>query len=192
MLIMTDDLYPWGGEFTACSPQGCIAVVLLNIQYIPPESVAIYGSLKTENIGIEKIIANTISNPFIRYLILCGEDIRGHRSGSSLIALHKNGIDQNHRIIDAPGAIPYIENLNEQAIKRFQTQLTIINLIGVTKKEQIDQVITECIQKMPPSFGEPYIAIRIKPKATVTLMDNRALHSRIIIDYLGNVKKRGM
>ncbi len=120
---MAEEYYPWGGEFTTCSPNGCVAVVLLNIQYTPPESVAIYGRLKTENIGVEKIVANTISNPHIRFLVICGDDIRGHRSGSSLLALHKNGIDSNHRIIDAPGAIPYIENLKEDAIKRFQGQL---------------------------------------------------------------------
>ncbi|HIG99089.1 MAG TPA: hypothetical protein HA258_00770 [Thermoplasmata archaeon] len=188
---MTEGFYPWGGEFTICAPQGCIAVVLLNIQYTPPESVAIYGPLKTENIGIEKIIANTISNPWIRFLILCGDDIRGHRSGSSLVALHKNGIDHNHRIINAPGAIPYIENLNIEAIKRFQAQLTIVDLMGETQKEKIDGIIAEYIHKAPPSFGEPFIAIRIKPQTTVTLTDNRALHSRILIDYLGKVKKRG-
>lgn len=188
---MTDEYYPWGGEFTACAPQGCVAVILLNIQYTPPEDVAIFGSLKTENIGIEKIIANTISNPWIRFLVICGDDIRGHRSGSSLIALHKNGIDHNHRIIHAPGAIPYIENLKENAIKRFQAQMTVIDLIGEKEKEKIDDIITDCIRKSPPSFGEPYIAIRLKPQATVNLTDNRALHSRILIDYLGKIKKRG-
>ena len=188
---MTDGYYPWGGEFTICSRQGCVAVVILNVQYTPPPSVAIYGPLRTENIGIEKIIANTISNPWIRFLVLCGDDIRGHRSGSSLIALHKNGIDSNHRIIHAPGAIPYIENLKEEAIKRFQAQLSVIDLIGEKEKEKIDAVIGECIKKSPQSFGEPYIAIRLKSQTTVTLTDNRALHSKIIIDYLGKVKKRG-
>jgi tetrahydromethanopterin S-methyltransferase subunit A len=189
--FMTEDYYPWGGEFTACSPKGCVAVVLLNIQYNPPETVAIYGRLKTENIGIEKIIANTISNPYIRFLIICGDDIRGHRSGSSLVAVHKNGIDHNHRIIDAAGAIPYIENLKEEAIKRFQKQLNVIDLIGEKEKEKIDMMIIDCIRKSPLSFGEPYIAIRLKPEATVNLTDNRALHSRIVIDYLGNVRTRG-
>jgi tetrahydromethanopterin S-methyltransferase subunit A len=188
---MTEECYPWGGEFTTCSPHGCIAVVLLNIQYIPPNSVAVYGSLKTENIGVEKIIANTISNPFIRFLVLCGDDIRGHRSGSSLIALHKNGIDANHRIINAPGAIPYIENLKEEAIKRFQEQLEVVDLIGITEKEKIDSVIVQHVEKSPPSFGEPYIAIRIKPESSVSLTDKRALHSKIVLNYLGNVKKRG-
>jgi len=188
---MTDEYYPWGGEFTACSPQGCIAVVLLNIDYTPPTNVAIYGRLKTENIGIEKIIANTISNPHIRFLLLCGDDIRGHRSGSSLLALHKNGIDQNHRIIDAPGAIPYIENLKEEALQRFRAQLSMIDLIGEKNTGKIDTIIAKYAQKSPPSFGEPYIAIRIKPEAIINLTDKRALHSRIILDYVGKVKKRG-
>jgi tetrahydromethanopterin S-methyltransferase subunit A len=188
---MTEDYYPWGGEFTAGAPHGPIAVVLLNIKYCPPDSVAIYGSLKTENIGVEKIVANTISNPFIRYLVVCGEDIRGHRSGSSLIALHQNGIDTNHRIIDAPGAIPYIENLDKAAIRRFQQQLTIVNLIGVTEKQKIDAAIADCVEQSPPCFGEPYIAIRIKPESVLSMSDKRALHSKIIIQYLGTIKKRG-
>jgi tetrahydromethanopterin S-methyltransferase subunit A len=188
---MAEEYYPWGGEFTACSPNGCVAVVLLNIQYTPPESVAIYGRLKTENIGIEKIVANTISNPHIRFLVVCGDDIRGHRSGSSLLALHKNGIDNNHRIIDAPGAIPYIENLKEDAIKRFQDQLDVVDLLGEKEKEKIDKIIADCTKKSPSSYGEPYIAIRIKPETTVSLTDKRALHSKIIIDYMGKVRKRG-
>ena len=187
---MVEDYYPWGGEFTACSPEGCIGVVLLNIQYNPPESVAIYGRLKTENIGIEKIVANTISNPNIRFLVICGDDIRGHRSGSSLLALHKNGIDSNHRIIGAPGAIPYIENLEEEAIKRFQKQITIVDLMG--EKEKIDSIIADLTNGAPSSYGESYIAIRIKPKMTVSLTDKRALHSKIVISYLGKVKKRGV
>lgn len=188
---MSEERYPWGGEFTIGSPQGNIAVVLLNTQYVPPRTVAIYGRLKTENIGVEKIIANTISNPFIRFLVVCGDDIRGHRSGSSLVALHKNGVDENHRIIDAPGAIPYIENLSQEAIRRFQQQLAIVNLIGVKEKEKIDAAIEDCHKTSPSSFGEPYIAIRIKPEPSVSLSDKRALHARIILDYLGNVKKRG-
>lgn len=188
---MTDEYYPWGGEFTVGASTGCVAVVLLNIHYEPPKTVAIYGRLKTENIGIEKIVANTISNPFLRFLVICGDDIRGHRSGSSLIALHKNGIDQNHRIIDAPGAIPYIENLKEEAIKRFQAQLNIVDLIGEKDIARIDTIINDCTQKSPPSFGEPYMAIRLKPETTIDVTDNRALHSRIIIDYRGKIKKRG-
>ena len=188
---MENEYYLWGGEFTACSPNGCVAVVILNIDYTPIEKVAIYGSLKTENIGIEKIVANVISNPHIRYIVVCGDDIRGHRSGSSLVALNKNGIDEQHRIIDAPGAIPYIENLNDEAIERFQKQIEVVNLIGINNKNDIDKAIDHCIVKSPPSFGKPYIAIRITPEATTLLDDKRALHSKIVMNYMGKIKKRG-
>lgn len=187
---MKEEYYPWGGEFTTCKPDSCVAVVLLNIEYIPLDKVAIYGPLKTENIGIEKIVANVISNPHIRYLVVCGDDIRGHRSGSSLIALNKNGIDKHHKIIDAPGAIPYIENLNEEAIERFRSQIKVINLLGAKDKKSIDKAIEDCISKSPLSFGQPYIAIKITPKTT-TLTDKRALHSKIVMSYMGKIEKRG-
>jgi len=188
---MEQEYYPWGGDFTACNPQGCVAVVLLTVEYTPDEFVALFGSLKTENIGVEKIVANVISNPHIRFLVVCGEDIRGHRSGSSLLALHKNGIDTQHRIIDAPGAIPYIENLNKEAITRFQQQITIVDLIGTTDKVAINETITKHHESDPLPFGEPYIAIRIAAPKQTTISDKRALHSKIIINYMGMVKKRG-
>jgi len=188
---MSHEYYPWGGEFTECKPDGCVAVVILNVNYIPPKNVAIYGHLKTENIGIEKIVANVISNPNIRYLVVCGDEIRGHRSGASLVELNLNGIDETHKIINAPGAIPYIENLNDEAIDRFCKQVEIVNLIGIKNKNEIDEQINNCISKSPNSFGEPYIAIKIVQDNKISLNDKRALHSRIIIDYLGKIKKRG-
>lgn len=187
---MSDEYYPWGGDYTIGDNKSCVAVVLLNIDYTPPTDVAIYGHLKTENIGVEKIVANTISNPHIRYLVVCGEEIRGHRSGGSLVMLHKNGIDEQHRIIDAPGAIPYIENLDEDAIHRFQEQIEVINLIGVTDENRIDEEIRRCIEEKPPSFGKPYIAIKITTVSSKRTGDKKALHSKVIINYLGKVKKR--
>jgi tetrahydromethanopterin S-methyltransferase subunit A len=187
---MNQEYYPWGGEFTACSPNGCVAVILLNIDYKPYEGVAIYGSLKTENIGIEKIVANVISNPNIRYLVVCGNDIRGHRSGMSLIALKKNGIDKQHKIINAPGAIPYIENLNDEAIERFRNQIEIIDLLGVTDKKKLDRKIDSLSEKSPPSFGDPYIAIKIIDEKSVKLNDKRALHSKILFNYMGKIERR--
>ncbi len=190
MRNMTNKYYPWGGEFTACKDNGSVAIVLLNIEYTPPDTVAIYGSLKTENIGIEKIVANTISNPNIRYILICGEEIRGHRSGLSLIRLSENGIDKNHRIINAPGAIPYIENLDENAIDRFQKQITVIDMIGEKNKIKIDKKINELIKKSLSPYGESYIAIKFVTKTTI-INDKRALHSKIYVDYLGKIKKRG-
>lgn len=185
-----DELYPWGGEFTACKSTSTVAVVLLNSSYIPPKSVAIYGYLKTENIGIEKIIANVISNPNIRYLIVYGEDIRGHRSGQSLISLYQNGINEHHKINGAQGAIPYIENLDKEAISRFQKQVEVIDLIGTHDEHLITNIIEKYLAKNSGSFGKSYIAIRLVKHSSATLDDKRALHSKIIIDYMGHIKNR--
>ncbi|MCK5258119.1 MAG: hypothetical protein KAJ69_01270, partial [Thermoplasmatales archaeon] len=136
-------------------------------------------------------VANVISNPHIRYLIVCGDDIRGHRSGSSLVALQKNGIDEQNKIIDAPGAIPYIENLTMEAIDRFRNQIEIVDLLGIKDKRSIDKAVHNNTVKSVPPYGEPYIAIRIKPKTMVNLDDKRALHSKIVINYMGKVEKRG-
>jgi len=189
---MKNSFYPWGGEFTVCSFNSCIAVVLLQTNYTPPRDVAVFGPVKTENIGIEKIVANVISNPNIRYLLICGDDIRGHLPGSTLVALHKYGTDKENRVINAPGAIPYIENLEAEAVERFRKQVEILDLIGVRKNEKIDAVVRDCIKKSPPSFGSPYIAIKIMAKHRWAVTDDkRALHSKIVIDYMGKIKGRG-
>ena len=187
---MNKKYYPWGGEFESLNDKGSVAVVLLNINYVPPDFIALYGPLKTENIGIEKIVANVISNPNIRYLVICGNDIKGHNSGKSLIALKENGIDKQHRIINSPGAIPYIENLNYEAIERFRNQIEIIDLLGITDKKKLDNVIEKLSAKPPPAFGEPYIAIRIIAESPIKLNDKRALHERIVMNYMGKVKRR--
>ncbi len=186
---MEQKYYPWGGEFVECNPESSVGVVLLDIDYKPSKNVAIYGKLKTENIGIEKIVANVISNPHIRFLVVCGNEIRGHRSGESLISLNKNGIDKKNRIIDAPGAIPYIENLDKKAIKRFQKQIKIINLLNKTDKKLIDKKSDLLDKKIKP-LDKPYIAIKIEQNKT-KINDKRAIHSKIVVDYIGRIKKRG-
>jgi tetrahydromethanopterin S-methyltransferase subunit A len=187
---MSKDYYPWGGEFTVCTLDSNTAVVLLNTDYTPSKKVAVYGPLKTENIGIEKIVANVISNPNIRFLVICGAEIRGHRSGESLVCLNKYGIDDKNRIKNAPGAIPFIENLDKKAINRFQKQIKIVDLIENTDKETIDIQIKNLLNTKTEPMDKPYIAIKIVTEKK-SISDKKALHSKIKIDYLGKIKKRG-
>ena len=77
-------------------------------------------------------------------------------------------------------------------LERFQKQIEIIDLLDIKDKEIIDKEIENYISKSPPCFGEPYIAIQIKPEVTANLDDKRALHSKIVFNYLGKVEKRGM
>ncbi|MDY3203337.1 MAG: tetrahydromethanopterin S-methyltransferase subunit A, partial [Methanocorpusculum sp.] len=70
---------------------------------------ALAGSCKTENLGIEKVVANVISNPNIRFVLLCGTEVKGHLSGQSIEAMHKNGVEGG-KIVGSTGAIPFLEN----------------------------------------------------------------------------------
>ncbi|HIH71081.1 MAG TPA: tetrahydromethanopterin S-methyltransferase subunit A, partial [Methanothermobacter thermautotrophicus] len=131
---------------------------------VPVEAgAAIAGPCKTENLGIEKMIANLISNPNIRFLILCGSEVQGHITGQSIEALHQNGVDPDKRnIIGATGAIPYIENIPDEGIERFQKQLEIVNLIDVEDADAIKAKVKECIEKDPGAFEEEAMVIKVE------------------------------
>ena len=44
---------------------------------------ALCGPCKTENLGLEKVIANVIANPNIRFMLFCGTEVKGHLSGQT-------------------------------------------------------------------------------------------------------------
>jgi len=179
-------LYPWRGEFTVGNADSQIAIDTLSSKFdLPQEKVAIWGQHKTENLGIEKIIANVVSNPNIRYLILCGDEVRGHRSGQSIQALHANGIDENGRIIHARGAVPYIENVPPEAIARFREQVEIIDMIDITDRSEIMAKIDELAAKKKPAFGEPIIVEfveREKSSQMKSLSGKIRLHKDLLVD----------
>jgi tetrahydromethanopterin S-methyltransferase subunit A len=177
-------VYPWRGEFCVGNPESQVAVVTLADRLaLPADKVAIWGQMKTENLGIEKVVANVVSNPNLRYLVLCGEEVRGHRSGQSLLSLHGSGYDENGRIIGARGAVPYIENLPREAVERFRVQVEIIDLIGVKDIGRILARMSELPSKEP--FGEPYIVEfveREKGRRMVSLSGKISLHKDLLVD----------
>ena len=154
------------GDYIVGDPESPVAATTLasHIEDVPVEAgAAIAGPCKTENLGIEKMIANLISNPNIRFLILCGSEVQGHITGQSIKALHANGVDpESGRIINATGAIPYIENMPDEAIERFQKQLEIVNLIDVEDADAIKAKVKECIEKDPGAFEEEAMIIKVE------------------------------
>jgi len=80
-----------------------------NLVRVAVESgAALAGTLQTENIGIEKVICNTVSNPNIRYLIVCGPESPGHLVGDAILALPRNGLDDKKRIIGTEAPTTYL------------------------------------------------------------------------------------
>ena len=140
---------PWPpvrGDYLVGDPNTGVAVTTLASPLLV-SGAAIVGQCKTENLGVEKIVANVISNCNIRFLIICGVESKGHLPGDTILALHKNGIDEQGRIIGSKGAIPFIQNLPPQAIKRFQDQVELIDCIGL---ENMDEIREARLQVQPP------------------------------------------
>lgn len=152
------------GDYTIGNPRSRIVVVTLASQINPSPEAALWGSSKTENLGVEKIIVNTISNSNIRYILICGKESRGHLAGHSLLAIHANGIDEKGRIIGSEGAIPFIENISRAAIKRFQQQVIILDRIGLTNLKEIMKIVRRYKDRGEVYPEEPLIAISQKKR----------------------------
>jgi tetrahydromethanopterin S-methyltransferase subunit A len=120
------------------------------------ENIAIAGYCETENIGIEKIIKNIITNPHIRYLVVCGNEsaleVMGHLSGQAIVSLRENGISDKGRIIGAKGKRPILKNTTSEQVKQFQSQIKIINLIGSNSLDEIADAIHMCLSKKAGRF----------------------------------------
>lgn len=103
-------------------------------------SIAVTGRLLSENKGIDSLIQNVISNNNIKTIVLCGNEVSGHKSGHSLLALHKNGINNDGRIIESNSPEPIL-NASKNDVDKFRNQIKIINLIGTTNFSEIDKLI---------------------------------------------------
>lgn len=155
---------PLRGDYVVGDPESRVAVVTL-ASNLRVENAAISGTCKTENLGIEKIVANVISNSNIRFLVICGAESKGHLPGNTLIALHENGIDEQGRIIGSKGAIPFIQNLKIEAIKRFQDQVQLIDRIGLEDEEQIRLLAEDYGREGEPYPEEPFQAVKRRARS---------------------------
>ena len=121
------------------------------------EGLSIVGSLHTENLGIEHLIRNTLANPHIRFLIVCGEDTRkaiGHLPGQSLLALMEHGIDENMRIINAKGKRPLLKNIYYEHVEAFRRQVQAIDQIGNSDVSTLLDLITAAAVQDPGPFAD--------------------------------------
>lgn len=154
------------GDYVVGDPESPVAAATLasHIEQIPVDAgAAIAGPCKTENLGIEKMMANLISNPNIRFLVLCGSEVQGHITGQSIEALHANGVDpEKRKIVNATGAIPFIENIPDEGIERFQQQLEIVSIIDTEDAAAIQSKIKECIEKDPGAFEEEAMVVKVE------------------------------
>ena len=114
-----------------------------------PNGMCVVGKTETENIGIEKIIQNTLAAPSIRYLLLCGEDSQGHFSGQTMLSLFENGVNERMRVVGSKGKRPILANTAPQAVAAFTNQVEIIDMIGCTDVDEIIRKIETLAAQEP-------------------------------------------
>lgn len=144
------------GEYFVLDREGSIAVSTLASNDLPeklaqlrPRGLAIVGRTETENIGIDKVIKNIVTNPCIHTLIVAGQEPKGHMSGQALLALAENGVDERQRIIGAKGKRPYLRNVTPQEVEHFRQQVRVVDLIGCDDAERIAAEVEARAQASP-------------------------------------------
>jgi len=143
---------PIPGEYFAfCDGPSCpVAVSTLTcielaetLAKMRPEGLCIVGKTETENIGIDKVIKNIITNPTIHFLIVAGKDPDGHHSGKTFLALAKNGVNGDMKVIGSPGKRPILKNVSLFEVESFRRQVQVIDMIGCEDAEMIADKINE-------------------------------------------------
>jgi tetrahydromethanopterin S-methyltransferase subunit A len=173
---------PLPGDYQVVRYHAPVAVCSLNSDALArrlakraPEGLAIAGTLHTENLGIERIILNTIANPNIWFLILCGEDARqaiGHLPGQSLESLFANGLDDRMRILGALGKRPFLKNVTPEQVDAFARQIALVPRIG----EQDEAVILNDIDVASARSPGPFEGAPVKlPVETIRANEPRHL-----------------
>lgn len=140
------------GSYFVTDPDAPVAVTTLGsvalaeaVSWNPPAGLCIVGKVETENIGIEKIIKNVVSNPAIRYLICAGNEPPRHLTGATLMALFANGMDGRKRIPGSPGMRPVLPNTSAAEVQAFREQVQLIDMIGCTDVSAIHARIAELV-----------------------------------------------
>jgi len=147
------------------------------------EGLAIVGTLHTENLGIERLIKNTLANPHIRFLIVCGEDTHqaiGHLPGQSLQSLFEHGVDAQGRIHNARGKRPVLKNITAEEIQAFLDQIALVPLLGEEREDVIVRELERCHRRDPGPYA---CAVRGRSVETV----QAAEPERLTLDPAGFV-----
>ena len=155
----TDGWPPLPGEYQVIRFTAPVAVCTLHSKELVPDVVraaprglSIVGSLQTENLGIERIVENVVSNPNLRFLVLCGNDTPGtvgHFPGQSLMSLAHNGTDELGRIQGAKGKRPSAKNLDRAALSHFREHVEVIDAIGINDVSRIAHHVEACEGRDP-------------------------------------------
>src|SRR3989344_524520 len=110
----------------------------LRDKFLPLPDYAIIGNMYY-NEGINYLLRGILSNPNIRYLVLCGVDIS--KSGEALVKLFKDGIDENHVIIGT--GVQLEKEIPKDAIEDVRKHVFLIDMRNILDKDAVKKKIKE-------------------------------------------------
>ncbi len=150
------------GKYFVHDPMAPVAVTTLGsvalareVSDAKPDGLAIVGKVETENIGIEKIIQNILSNPAIKFLVCAGAEPPKHLTGATMVSLFQNGVDEKKRIVGSPGMRPILPNTPEAEINAFRETITPVDMIGCVDVREICTKVTELALTAPSGDAKP-------------------------------------
>ncbi|MGA8913070.1 MAG: hypothetical protein WB443_09465 [Nitrososphaeraceae archaeon] len=103
--------------------------------------ILIVGRLFSENKGLDKLINFTVKHPALHHIIVCGKEVRGHKTGQALISVHRNGATKEGRIIGAIGPHPFL-TCSQTDIELFRRQSEIYDLIDSEDIKTIKNLVS--------------------------------------------------
>ncbi len=106
------------------------------------KNILIVGRLLSENKGVDEIIKFTKKNPLLKHILVCGNDVKGHLPGQTLISVKENGLDINKRVMKSVGAYPFLTCSN-QDVEYFRHQVTIIDRIRLKDINKIKELVLD-------------------------------------------------
>jgi tetrahydromethanopterin S-methyltransferase subunit A len=108
------------------------------------------------------MIRNVVSNPKLRYLVICGKESPVFKVGQAIMMLQTNGLDAQGHIIGAENATAELTNLPGETVETFLRQVELVYMIGETNPKIIDHQLKELFERHTLPFQ--------------TLKDNAPLH----------------
>lgn len=179
--VLRTEWPPIPGEYQVNDPHSPVAVCVLvgddlyeQLTGLSIPGLAIIGKTLTENLGVERLVQNTIANPYIRFLLLVGADAEGHRTGNTILALSANGVNEKMRVIGSEGKRPMLRNLTRLEVERFKEQVSVIDLIGCADVTRILNRVRDAAQQNPGALAAPFQPPQV-PRVQATAPDKLTL-----------------
>lgn len=132
---------------------------------IPHDKFALAGNMYY-NEGISYLLRTVLSNPNIRYIVLCGVDIA--KSGENLMKLMEKGVN-GHQIIGS--TVEMEKEIPTEAIELFRKNVQVVDMRNVVDSKKILEKINSLQQK--DAFAQPQVFPKAPPAKVSTITSEK-------------------